>query len=85
MKLRALSLALVAPLLLAAVPAGFTPIFDGKSLAGWHISQTNHHGNSKGWSVKDGVLNGTTVLANDGDLHGGAMSMTMRVPPAGPA
>ncbi|MEO8522424.1 MAG: hypothetical protein ABI603_13740, partial [Acidobacteriota bacterium] len=26
------------------VPAGFTPLFDGESLAGWHVSRTNHHG-----------------------------------------
>ncbi len=68
MKLRALSLALVAPLLLAAVPAGFTPIFDGKDLAGWHVSQTNHHGNSKGWTVKDGVLLATQDRPGNGGI-----------------
>ena len=68
MKLRALSLALVTPLLLAAVPAGFTPIFDGKDLAGWHVSQTNHHGNSKGWTVKDGVLLATQDRPGNGGI-----------------
>jgi hypothetical protein len=68
LKLRALSLALVAPPLLAAVPAGFTPIFDGKDLAGWHISQTNHHGNSKGWTVKDGVLLATQDRPGNGGI-----------------
>ena len=68
MKLRALSLALVAPLLLAAVPAGFTPIFDGKDLAGWHISQTNHHGTSKGWTVKDGILLATQDRPGNGGI-----------------
>jgi 3-keto-disaccharide hydrolase len=67
-KLRALSLALVAPLLLAAVPAGFTPIFDGKDLAGWHVSQTNHHGNSNGWTVKDGVLLATQDRPGNGGI-----------------
>jgi hypothetical protein len=67
-KLRALFLALVAPLLLAAVPAGFTPIFDGKDLAGWHVSQTNHHGNSKGWTVKDGVLLATQDRPGNGGI-----------------
>jgi len=67
-KLRALSLALVAPLLLASVPAGFTPIFDGKDLAGWHVSQTNHHGNSKGWTVKDGVLLATQDRPGNGGI-----------------
>jgi hypothetical protein len=67
-KLRALSLVPVAPLLLAAVPAGFTPIFDGKDLAGWHISQTNHHGNSKGWTVKDGILLATQDRPGNGGI-----------------
>jgi 3-keto-disaccharide hydrolase len=67
-KLRALSLVLVAPLLLSAVPAGFTPIFDGKDLAGWHISQTNHHGNSKGWTVEDGVLLATQDRPGNGGI-----------------
>lgn len=35
-----------------------TRIFDGKDLSGWHISQETRHGNSKDWTVKDGVLSG---------------------------
>jgi hypothetical protein len=68
MKLRFLSLVAVAPLLLAAVPAGFTPIFNGKDLSGWHISQTNHHGNSQGWSVKDGVILATQDRPGNGGI-----------------
>jgi hypothetical protein len=67
-KLRPLALVAVAPVLLAAVPAGFTPIFNGKDLAGWHISQTNHHGTSKGWSVKDGVLLATQDRPGNGGI-----------------
>jgi hypothetical protein len=66
-KLHVLPLAFV-PVLLAAIPAGFTPIFDGKDLAGWHISQTNHHGNSKGWTVKDGVLLATQDRPGNGGI-----------------
>jgi hypothetical protein len=51
-----------------AVPPGFTPVFDGKSLAGWHVSQTNHHGNSKGWSVEDGVLRATQDRPGNGGI-----------------
>jgi len=51
----------------AAVPPGFTPIFDGKDRTGWHISQVNHHGNSEGWTVENGVLKGT----QDKPGHGG--------------
>jgi hypothetical protein len=67
-KLRPLSFAALAPLLLAAVPAGFTPLFNGKDLTGWHISQTNHHGNSKGWTVKDGVLLATQDRPGNGGI-----------------
>lgn len=53
----------------ANIPAGFTPIFNGKDLTGWHVSQTNHHGNSKGWTVENGVLTG----AQDRPGHGGIL------------
>ncbi len=42
----------------ARVPAGFTPIFNGKDLTGWHISRTNHHGTTPDWKVENGVLTG---------------------------
>jgi lysophospholipase L1-like esterase len=53
----------------ANIPAGFTPIFNGKDLTGWHVSETNHHGNSKGWTVENGVLTG----AQDRPGHGGIL------------
>ena len=53
----------------ANIPAGFTPIFNGKNLTGWHISQTNHHGNSKAWTVENGILSG----AQDKPGHGGIL------------
>jgi hypothetical protein len=69
-KLRFVSLvALASPaLVLAAVPAGFAPLWNGKDLSGWHVSQTNHHGNSKGWSVKDGVLLATQDRPGNGGI-----------------
>src|SRR5512145_731680 len=27
-----------------ALPPGFTPIFNGQNLTGWHVSPDNHHG-----------------------------------------
>ena len=70
MKLRLLPLAVLAvpALLAAAVPAGFTPLFNGKDLSGWHVSQVNHHGNSKGWSVKDGVVLATQDRPGNGGI-----------------
>jgi hypothetical protein len=41
------------------VPAGFTPIFNGKDLTGWHISNTNHHGTTPDYKVLNGVIVGT--------------------------
>jgi hypothetical protein len=50
------------------VPAGFRPIFDGKDLSGWHVSEVNHHGNSKGWTVADGVLLATQDRPGNGGI-----------------
>jgi hypothetical protein len=41
------------------VPAGFTPIFNGKDLSGWHVSKTNHHGTTPDYRVVNGVIVGT--------------------------
>ena len=41
------------------VPAGFTPIFNGKDLTGWHVSKTNHHGTTPDYRVLHGVIVGT--------------------------
>ena len=63
---------LVVPALLlltgAAVPSGFTPLFNGKDLSGWHVSQVNHHGTSRGWSVEDGVLLATQDRPGNGGI-----------------
>ena len=50
------------------VPPGFVKIFNGRDLAGWHISQTNHHGNTKAWTVADGVLMGTQDPPRNGGI-----------------
>ena len=52
----------------ANVPAGFTPIFNGKDLTGWHVSQTSHHGNSKAWTVENGVLSGGQDRPGNGGI-----------------
>jgi hypothetical protein len=67
-KLRPLAFAALSPLLLAATPAGYTPLLNGKDLSGWHVSQTNHHGNSQGWTVKDGVLLATQDRPGNGGI-----------------
>jgi hypothetical protein len=52
----------------AAIPEGFAPIFNGKDLTGWHISQVNHHGDAEGWTVEDGVLMGTQDRPGNGGI-----------------
>ena len=44
---------------LPKVPVGFTPIFNGKDLTGWHVSKTNHHGTTPDYHVLHGVIVGT--------------------------
>jgi hypothetical protein len=58
----------VAILQAADIPSGFTPIFNGENLQGWHISQVNHHGDTKAWTVKDGVLMGTQEPYGNGGI-----------------
>jgi 3-keto-disaccharide hydrolase len=42
-----------------SVPEGFTPIFNGKDLTGWHVSKTNHHGITPDYHVLHGMIVGT--------------------------
>jgi hypothetical protein len=69
---RCLALAVVvlvpAALALAGIPEGFTPLWNGKDLTGWHISQSNHHGTSQGWAVKDGILTATQDRPGNGGI-----------------
>ncbi len=41
------------------IPDGFTPIFNGKDLTGWHVSKTNHHGTTPDYHVLHGLIVGT--------------------------
>ncbi len=52
----------------AQVPTGFTPIFNGKDLSGWHVSEVNHHGNTKAWTIRDGVLSVTQDPPGNGGI-----------------
>jgi hypothetical protein len=46
-----------APPAIGRIPAGFTPIFNGKNIDGWHISRTVHHGTTGSYTVDgSGVL-----------------------------
>ena len=41
------------------LPDGFTPIFNGEDLSGWHISKSNHHGTTPDFGVLHGMIVGT--------------------------
>src|ERR671921_59102 len=80
-------LLLAAGMLVSApnTPPGFTPLFNGKDLTGWHISQVNHHGNTKAWTVKDGVLQVTQdppgnggILLTDKRFHNFEVSLEVK-------
>jgi len=53
---------------------GFVPLFDGKSLDGWHVSaQSGHSRASKNksggeWTVKDGAIVGTQDIPGNGGI-----------------
>jgi hypothetical protein len=50
------------------VGSDFAPIFDGKALAGWHISTKSPHGATKAWVAKDGAITGTQDTAGNGGI-----------------
>lgn len=50
------------------IPDGFTPIFNGKDLTGWHISRTTHQGTTPDFHVVDGVLYGMEKPYGQGGL-----------------
>jgi len=53
------------------VPAGFTPIFNGTTLSGWHVSRTNHHGRTPDFFVMHGA-----ILATQNPFGGGGILLT---------
>ena len=63
-----LLLALLPSQLGAQVPEGFRSIFNGRNLAGWHVSLTNHHGDTKEWRVFEGALIGKQDREGNGGI-----------------
>ncbi len=50
------------------VPEGYTPIFNGENLTGWHASPTNHHGITPDFRVVHGAIVGTQSPFGDGGI-----------------
>lgn len=76
-----LAILIPAAFLLPATPAGekikddgYVPLFDGKSLDGWHVNaKSGHSGKSKNksggaWTVKDGFITGTQDEPGNGGI-----------------
>jgi hypothetical protein len=52
----------------APLPDGFTPIFNGKDLSGWHVSKTARHGVQPDFHVAHGMIIGTQRPLGSGGL-----------------
>ncbi len=52
----------------AQIPDGFRSIFNGSNLAGWHVSLTNHHGDTNEWRVFEGALVGKQDREGNGGI-----------------
>ncbi len=50
------------------VPEGFTSIFNGKDLTGWHVSKTNHHGITPDFRVMHGMIVGSQRPLGQGGI-----------------
>jgi hypothetical protein len=50
------------------VPDGFTAIFNGRDLTGWHISTTNHHGTTPAYRVMHGMIVATQNPLGQGGI-----------------
>lgn len=59
----------IATLALFLLPTAQETIFNGRDLTGWHISEVNHHGNTKAWTVENGVL----LVTQDPPGNGGIL------------
>lgn len=66
------------------IPEGFTPIFNGKDLSGWHLSKTTVHGSAADFRVTHGIITGTQNPASrplsyaPNAIHGGGVLLTDR-------
>jgi hypothetical protein len=59
---------LLPPVLAQVQESAFQPIFNGRDLTGWHISEVNHHGNTRAWRVQEGVLMATQDRPGNGGI-----------------
>ncbi|HOW71379.1 MAG TPA: DUF1080 domain-containing protein [Phycisphaerae bacterium] len=51
-----------------AADEGFVPIFDGKTLDGWHVSTRTGHGTGGRWVVQDGAIQGSQDKPGNGGI-----------------
>jgi hypothetical protein len=73
MRIALISLLLAATLVAAPkpkLPRGFKPLFNGRDISNWHVSESNHHGNTKAWKVE---ADGTITVTQDQPGNGGIL------------
>jgi hypothetical protein len=51
-----------------AIEEAWTPIFDGMTLNGWHVSSQTGHGTGGEWLVRDGAIVGTQDRPGNGGI-----------------
>lgn len=51
-----------------AADDGFVPIFDGKTLDGWHVSSKTGHGTGGKWLAQDGAIQGSQDKPGNGGI-----------------
>ncbi len=68
MKFALLAAGLACALAAESIPKNAKRLWNGKNLQGWHISEVNHHGNTKAWTVEDGVLTVTQDKPGNGGI-----------------
>lgn len=51
-----------------AESSGFVPIFDGRTLSGWHVSDKTQHGTGGRWVVENGVIVGSQDKPGNGGI-----------------
>lgn len=61
-------MASVAGIVDGAAKSTWIELFDGATLNGWHISQTNGHGNTTAWKIVDGAIDGTQDKTGNGGI-----------------
>lgn len=51
-----IALSFISAVSCAQIPEGFTPLFNGKNLKGWHVSRSTHQGTTPNFHIEDEAI-----------------------------